>query len=156
MWTVKVLHLHKFNLGNHLFLRLRKSLLKADVLKNKIYCSYLICPSKKRFISTNISKPFKGLLVKEKNIKTNSQTSVALKVSKTIHCDFSSFQKAMHLGSSNHLCDDKNKLSKAFLKEVLSVHFNAPDLKVYNWKVFKNHEKSTKIITYFYRLQNSM
>ena len=116
---------------------------ESSCTKKQIYNSYLICPNKKRFKSTIISQPFKGFLVEWKQniktIKTNFQTSVDLKVSKTIHCDFSSFQKAMHLGSSNHLCDDKNKLSKAFLKEVLSVHFNAPDLKVtknlaqWNW-----------------------
>ena len=44
---------------------------------------------------------------------------------------FSSFQKAMHLGSNHHLYDDKNKLNKAFLKEVLGQHFKQADLKVF-------------------------
>lgn len=45
----------------------------------------------------------------------------------------SSFQKAMHLGSNHgsQLFDDKNKLNKAFLKEVLSQYFNQSDLKVH-------------------------
>ena len=38
----------------------------------------------------------------------------------------------MHLGSNHgsQLFDDKNKLNKAFLKEVLSQYFNQSDLKV--------------------------
>ena len=43
----------------------------------------------------------------------------------------SSFQKAMHFGGSDkHLYDDKNKLNKNFFKEVFSLHYNQPDLKV--------------------------
>ena len=40
----------------------------------------------------------------------------------------SSFQKAF--GSDRLLYDDKNKLNKNFLKEVFSLHYNQPDLKV--------------------------
>ena len=41
---------------------------------------------------------------------------------------YSSFQKAF--GSDRLLYDDKNKLNKNFLKEVFSLHYNQPDLKV--------------------------
>ena len=65
---------------------------ESSCTKKQIYNSYLICPNKKRFKSTIISQPFKGFLVEWKQniktIKTNFQTSVDLKVSKTIHCDF--------------------------------------------------------------------
>ncbi len=42
----------------------------------------------------------------------------------------SSLQKAMHLGSSSTLIDDRMKLNKGVLKEILSTHYNQPDLKV--------------------------
>lgn len=42
----------------------------------------------------------------------------------------SSLQKAMHLGSTVSLEEGKNKLNKAFFKEVLSAHYNQPDLKI--------------------------
>ena len=49
---------------------------------------------------------------------------------------YSSFQKAF--GSDKHLYDDKNKLNKSFLKEVFSLYYNQPDLKVIRSTVVGN------------------
>ena len=55
----------------------------------------------------------------------------------------------MHLGSNHgsQLFDDKNKLNKAFLKEVLSQYFNQSDLKVHT---YLPRNKKNKFLPYIY------
>merc|ERR1712088_245868 len=58
----------------------------------------------------------------------NRRPSLAESIQHMTKSMSNSFQKAF--GSDRLLYDDKNKLNKNFLKEVFSLHYNQPDLKI--------------------------
>jgi len=61
-------------------------------------------------------------------VNRNRRPSLAESIQHMTKSMSNSFQKAF--GSDRLLYDDKNKLNKNFLKEVFSLHYNQPDLKV--------------------------
>jgi len=62
------------------------------------------------------------------NRKATRRPSLAESIQHMTKSMSNSFQKAF--GSDRQMYDDKNKLNKNFLKEVFSLHYNQPDLKI--------------------------
>merc|ERR1739838_953362 len=81
------------------------------------------CPLKEEQEATET-----GEEIQLQNRKVTRRPSLAESIQHMTKSMSNSFQKAF--GSDSRMYDDKNKINKNFLKEVFSLHYNQPDLKI--------------------------